>query len=190
MRRYLIVSIVILICTGLLSAQGPPKGGPSKVITLDEKVVSRCADPATGLRSSTNLPPGGGTGMISLSGSVCNRGTVDYTGAKPLVARYIAYTAHPPTGFAVEGQKILADIEIGSTLKKGECKDVNQTYQVPNVVSWGKPAANLPAGQVPARKMISLCVLKDKSAAKFTSAENCGSENDCSEVSYDYTEKT
>ncbi len=182
MRRCFVLILIVFLTAGLLAAQGPVKNIPVGVQT------ATCADPAAELKATTSLIRD--TGIINLQGKVCNRGN-DYASRIELDARYMVYNAYPPVTFAQAGDaRVISNTGLGTTLKKGECKDVNLVYRVPNVVAWGTPTSAPPATQRDVIKKIELCVLKDKSlATMFNKQENCSADNDCAEVNLPYREK-
>jgi hypothetical protein len=144
-----------------------------------------CSDPAATLAVGKTLS--GDTGLIALSGTVCNVGPGVYAGPQPLDAYFMVYTWHPPKTPAQEGDvKTFSHYSLGPKLSAGECKNVNQTYTIPGVASWGHSAPSATSRQ--AVKQFVLGVEKTGTVG-FSKSEDCNLSNNAAAQDVPYMEK-
>jgi hypothetical protein len=182
------VCLAALVSSGIILAQ---TATPKPVQTVKPGVVqvsplAVCADPAVTLAISKNISAG--TGVITLTGKVCNEGPGNYATPKPLDAYFMVYTWHPPKTPAQEGNvQTFSHNAVATPLGRGDCKPVTQTYQIPNVISWGNTTPT--AGQRQAVKEFVIRVQKDSSGASFSKQENCSLSNDTKSIDIPYMEK-
>ncbi len=130
------IGLISFLCAVTFAATAPTKVEPigPKEMKIQKPVL--CSDLVATLSVTKTIS--GGNGIITLSGQVCNAGPGDYIGKDPLDTYFMVYTWHPPKTPAQESDiKFFGHTSIGTTLKKGECRSVRQTYTIPGVVQWG-----------------------------------------------------
>jgi hypothetical protein len=190
MRRtaaLLLVSLTIatVVCTQVfaelpsgtqLAPKTPLKAGSS--LTPPVVVNPACSDIAVQL---TVGKPGvivGGSASLGIAGNVCNKGLGDYNGPEPVVVGLWVNTYDPAlqTAASVGNQKIFSTSI--AKLAKGECKAIQQSYPLANVVSIGQEAPS--AGQ---RQQSTHFLLEvQKGSGAFTQKEDCTNANNTVET--------
>jgi len=192
MRKCLAFQIACLVLVSMISVQvfaeqstgtqlSPKQIRPGASLTPANLGRSENSDMAARLEVVLPKVIVGGNAVVGLTGIICNKGMSDYVGTEPLDVYFMIYTWHPPRTAAQEqNMQIFGHTPVGPKLMKGECKNVSQTYTIPQVVSFGSTPNG--AGQRRAARQFVVQIKKSASGvAPFSKSEDSDASNNAAE---------
>jgi hypothetical protein len=178
------ITFVFVFMHSLLYSEPPIPTQPT--LPINPKVTTpiqiKCPDLEASLTLTKTIL--NNKGIINISGKVCNVGNADYV-SPPLPQAHYSLTTYDPTRPLTRENITYLDGKNITDLKKGNCININKSYEIPSVIEWGHRTPKY--GECQAQREFSLSISRNvPDDVNFRANEDCKTSNNIAKKNVKY----